>query len=462
MKSFQKFSILFAVPLLFICIVAFITDQNQENFTNVRANFLLPTFLLIMSGVYVYIFKKRFKSESYLKRIAFSVLIIAASIFVVSYAFFYVYDSTTNAKIPLSQAWLFAVIFIFYVVILHIYKSVLKNVQLIFPEKPAVYFTLASGLMAGLVIIWILLSYEFFLNDSIAFGSSQTFFINIVFVIFATTITSFSSLFLLQKVDFVNGSIVVLIILATIASTAMNLTNPFVEVTSKGSLLFGYLLTSFFITSLISAIVLYRNQMLTNNEKIKILRSSFSRKEAEYLQLKNQVSPHFLFNNLNTLISLIETNPDQAIEFGHNLSNVYRHHLKSQPEDFVPLNDELAFIENYLEIYKTKFESGFVVSLQNENTSELYILSNSLQEVIDNIFKHNFPDDQNPIQILIQIENQSLVVINSIRMKETQISHKTGLENIQKRYQILTQKEVMISHDKQNFSVTLPLLNMEI
>ena len=338
----------------------------------------------------------------------------------------------------------------------------LKNVQLIFPEKPAVYFTLASGLMAGLVIIWILLSYEFFLNDSIAFGSSQTFFINIVFVIFATTITSFSSLFLLQKVDFVNGNIVVLIILATIASTAMNLTNPFVEVTSKGSLLFGYLLTSFFITSLISAIVLYRNQMLTNNEKIKILRSSFSRKEAEYLQLKNQVSPHFLFNNLNTLISLIETNPDQAIEFGHNLSNVYRHHLKSQPEDFVPLNDELAFIENYLEIYKTKFESGFVVSLQNENTSELYILSNSLQEVIDNIFKHNFPDDQNPIQILIQIENQSLVVINSIRMKETQISHKTGLENIQKRYQILTQKEVMISHDKQNFSVTLPLLNMEI
>ena len=68
---------------------------------------------------------------------------------------------------------------------------------------------------------------------------------------------------------------------------------------------------------------------------------------------------HFLFNNLNTLISFIEVNPTKAIDFGHNLANVYRHYLKRQDEDFVLLKDELLFIKEYLEIYKAKFENGF-------------------------------------------------------------------------------------------------------
>ncbi len=462
MKSFQKTLLLVAVPLLLICIVAFVTDENHENFTNVRTNILLPIFLFTIATVYVYIFEKQLKSESHLKVILISILVLVAVIFSISYIFLYFYDGSTNAKIPLSQAWLCALIFIFYIVILHIYKSVLQNGQLLFPEKTAVYFKMISLTIIGLLIVWTLLSYEFFLNDSIPFETSITYLRNITFVIFATTITSFTALFLLQKVSFFNGNLVVLISLATILSIAINFVNPFVEITSKGSMLFDYFLTSFFITTLISAIVIYRNRLLTANQNINILKSSFSKKEAEYLQLKNQVSPHFLFNNLNTLISLIETNPSKAIEFGHNISNVYRHHLKSQPEDFVLLSEELVFIENYLDIYKTKFESGFVLDLQIENSSKFYILSNSLQEVVDNIFKHNFPDNLNPIKITICVENYSLRISNTIRFKETQISNKSGLENIRKRYKILTEQEVLISGDTQTFSVTLPLLIMDI
>lgn len=462
MKSFQKTLLLLALPLMLICIVAFVTDENYENFTNVRANVLLPLFLLTIASVYVYIFEKRLKSESHLKSILFSIFVLVAVIFSISYIFSYFYDGSTTVKIPLSQAWLCAVIFIFYIVILHIYKSVLQNAQLLFPEKTAVYFKMISLTIIGLLIVWTLLSYEFFLNDSIPFKSSITYLKNIIFVIFATTITSFTALFLLQKVSFFNGNLVVLISLATILSIAINFVNPFVEITSKGSMLFDYFLTSFFITTLISAIIIHRNRLLTTNQNINKLKSSFSKKEAEYLQLKNQVSPHFLFNNMNTLISLIETNPIKAIEFGHNISNVYQHHLKSQPEDFVLLSEELVFIENYLDIYKTKFESGFVLDLHIENSAKFYILSNSLQEVVDNIFKHNFPDDKNPIQITISIEDESLVISNSIRLREAHICNKSGLENIRKRYEILTNKEVLISGDTQTFSVTLPLLIMDI
>lgn len=462
MKSFQKLLLLFIIPLLLICIIAFVTDDNQENFKNVKANILVPTFLLILAVVYVYIFDKRFKSQSYLKRVLFSVLILYASIFLSSFIFFYIYDSSTRFKIPLSQAWLLSVVFIFYIVILQVYKGVLLNNRLEFPEQTKVYFKMVAGLIVGFFIVWTLFSYEFFLNDSIAYDRHQTYILHILFVVFATTVTSFTSLFLLQKVEILKGNVIVLITVATIFSAAINFTNPFVKVILNRSTLVEYLFISFFITAILSAIVLYRNRMLTNNQNIKRLKSSFSRKEAEYLQLKNQVSPHFLFNNLNTLISLIEANPEKAVAFGHNLSNVYRHHLKSQPEDFVALSEELSFIKNYLEIYKAKFESGFAIDFRVENSSNLYILSNSLQEIINNIFKHNFPDDQNPIQILIKIENQNLVIRNSIRMKENQISNKTGLENIQKRYEILTKKQVLISHNEQNFSVTLPLLIMDI
>ena len=89
--------------------------------------------------------------------------------------------------------------------------------------------------------------------------------------------------------------------------------------------------------------------MLIHRNKIQNLSLNFANKETEYLQLKNQVNPHFLFNNLNTLIAFIETNPHKAIAFGHQLSNVYRHYLNNENDDFVLLADEIEFIsDSYL------------------------------------------------------------------------------------------------------------------
>jgi LytS/YehU family sensor histidine kinase len=184
-------------------------------------------------------------------------------------------------------------------------------------------------------------------------------------------------------------------------------------------------------------------------------------KEAQYLELKNQINPHFLFNNLNTLISFIEVNPTKAIDFGHNLANVYRHYLKKHDEDFILLKDELLFIKEYLEIYKAKFENGFNFSISEEFRDNQYVLSSSIQELIDNIFKHNNLDEDQPIEIKIYTENDYLVIYNSIDSNNLADSMNTGLDNINKRYQILTNSSIVITKDKNSFSVQLPILNLE-
>jgi len=177
--------------------------------------------------------------------------------------------------------------------------------------------------------------------------------------------------------------------------------------------------------------------------------------------LKNQVNPHFLFNNLNTLISFIEIEPKKAIEFGHHLSNVYRHYLKNQTEDFVSLSEELHFINEYLEIYKAKFESGFTFEIEKNTSKNQYILSLSLQEIIDNIFKHNILDDENPIAIKISIEENDLVIKNTVNLQIEVISNNKGLANINQRNKILMNREISTIKKDTVFEIRIPIIILE-
>ena len=225
----------------------------------------------------------------------------------------------------------------------------------------------------------------------------------------------------------------------------------------KAGLALNFFMISLFSTILIYGLLYYFQQKKSINK----LKLQNIQKDAQYLELKNQINPHFLFNNLNTLISFIEINPSKAIDFGHNLANVYRHYLKKQGEDFVLLKDELLFIKEYLEIYKAKFVNGFNFSISEEFRDDRYILSSSIQELIDNIFKHNILDDENPIEIKIFIENDYLVIYNSIVSKNATYSINSGLDNINKRYEILTNSSIVITRDNDCFSVKLPILNLE-
>lgn len=218
-------------------------------------------------------------------------------------------------------------------------------------------------------------------------------------------------------------------------------------------LIFIFYLIVLFSTLSDYAYVFYKTQ---SNENRRLKNQNF-KKEIQYQELKNQINPHFLFNNLNTLISFIEVNPTKAIDFGHNLANVYRYYLQNQKDDFVLLHHELLFINEYLENYKAKFERSFDFSIQKNCSKNQYILSFSIQELIDNIFKHNSLDEENPILIKIYVENDYLIIYNSLVSKNRTDSTNSGLDNINKRFEILTNSSIVITKNKDSFIVQLPI-----
>ena len=217
---------------------------------------------------------------------------------------------------------------------------------------------------------------------------------------------------------------------------------------------FGLFLVCAMITLLILALLIHRQR----NIKISQMSFDFARKEAQYMELKQQIDPHFLFNNLNVMISFIETNPARAISFGQHLSTVYRHFLSSHREEFVPVEEELHFLREYLEIYKAKFDNGFVTEFGSLNTSGLYVLSMAVREVADNFFKHNPADPGNPPVLKVSLGGEFLVFENT-RTGSGSGTPGTGLANIVKRYKILTGLDVGIV-DGETFAVKLPLLRL--
>ncbi|RYZ85107.1 MAG: hypothetical protein EOP06_16840 [Proteobacteria bacterium] len=198
------------------------------------------------------------------------------------------------------------------------------------------------------------------------------------------------------------------------------------------------------------------------DRKLKLLNKSFAKKESEYSQLKRQVNPHFFFNNLSMLLSFIESDPKKAVEFGQRLSNVYRKFLKTDDEDFVQLSHEMNFIYEYIEIYRAKFGQSFILAVELKLYSDHdYILADALQEIIDNIFKHNIFEDDEPMTIEIFNADKNLIVRNSTRPKLGVASGGTGLENIRKRYELLTGQVFSASKTDDVFVVNLPILESE-
>ncbi len=172
------------------------------------------------------------------------------------------------------------------------------------------------------------------------------------------------------------------------------------------------------------------------------------------------MDPHFLFNNLNVLSSLIEENPKKAEEFTQELSLVYRYVLVHQNDMLVSLKDEIDFAKNYLQLMEKRFEHGFTYKIKmNEREKELQLVPFSLQLLLENIFKHNIIDYQNPLTIEIYLSKGYLVVVNEGKKKTNKSFANTGfgLENIKQQYIHLIKKEISIENKPNSFEVRLPL-----
>ena len=181
---------------------------------------------------------------------------------------------------------------------------------------------------------------------------------------------------------------------------------------------------------------------------------------AQLNALRTQVNPHFLFNNLNTLSSIIPEDPKQAVDFVQQLSKVYRHILEVKDEKSIPLKDELDVLKAYAFLLHTRFGHNIEIDINVEQEKlNKRIVPLSLQLLMENAIKHNIVSADKPLKIDVYAENGSLVVSNNLQ-KKNQLHESTGigLNNIRNRYKLLGDKTVEVTESEDNFMVSIPLL----
>ncbi|MES2797677.1 MAG: histidine kinase [Bacteroidota bacterium] len=180
----------------------------------------------------------------------------------------------------------------------------------------------------------------------------------------------------------------------------------------------------------------------------------------QYESLKQHLNPHFLFNSLTSLRSLIKINPTQAAAFLDGMSKVYRYVLKSGEQELTTLEVELDFTKTYIALQKTRFGDGLFVNIDvREDCLEKYIAPVTLQNLVENAIKHNTADVESPLIIDIFTENDFIIIKNNLqRYRIVETSNKRGLKNIKSLYRFYTEKEMEIIDDGVDFTIKIPLI----
>lgn len=180
----------------------------------------------------------------------------------------------------------------------------------------------------------------------------------------------------------------------------------------------------------------------------------------QFQSLKNQVNPHFLFNSLNALSSLVYEDQDKAVDFIRKLSQVYRYVLDKKDSELVKIEDELNFMENFIFLQKIRFGENLNVSIKKESING-YLPPLALQLLVENAIKHNVISEKNPLTIDIEMGKSYCIVSNTIKEKLDKDSTGIGLENLRARYDYLSSKKLEIENNVNEFIVKLPVLQLD-
>lgn len=181
--------------------------------------------------------------------------------------------------------------------------------------------------------------------------------------------------------------------------------------------------------------------------------------ELQLSALKSQLSPHFLFNSLNTISSLVYKEKSRAQVFIRKLANMYQYTLRSYSEKLITLQEELDFVNAYLFLLETRFENKLTCNISVSDTLlETRVPPLAIQMLIENAVKHNQKDEENPLHITIRSTKTHIVVQNNITKKPTNVtSFNIGLKNINSRYLLLHSEGIIVSNGT-NFSVKIPVI----
>ncbi len=218
---------------------------------------------------------------------------------------------------------------------------------------------------------------------------------------------------------------------------------------------FGFIFV--FILIIVSISLRITSKWISAQEEVKDLKQLQLRND--YNALQDQLNPHFLFNNLSVLKSMIKYTPDAAIDFTQNFTDTYRYVLQSAEKETVSLSEELEFLSAYIALHKERLGEGLDVDI-NINPEYMYrkIPPLSLQLLIENAIKHNIATKDEPLIISIETQEEHIEIKNNIQPKENSYSTSKGLKNLVSRYRFLTDRELSIKQDEKNFKVELPLL----
>ncbi len=181
----------------------------------------------------------------------------------------------------------------------------------------------------------------------------------------------------------------------------------------------------------------------------------------QYLNLKQQVNPHFLFNSLNILDALVlDSQNKEASEYIHKLAGIYRYMLRNEEESIVTLRDEMTYVEMYRDLLKVRFQEGFKVDVHipPEDLSR-HVIPCSVQLLIENATKHNAVSPSKPLNVSIISDGESLTVTNNLIPKITEAqSSGLGLNYIRQQYKDRSGKGIEIIRTDESYTVKLPLL----
>lgn len=207
----------------------------------------------------------------------------------------------------------------------------------------------------------------------------------------------------------------------------------------------------------------------TNNEKkdIKIAHERLKKENitAQYEALKQQLNPHFLFNSLSSLSSMIKQDHQASVEFVMRLSHVYRYLLTHNKENVVALEQEMNFIEAYLFLLSSRFGQSLrvIIDIPLHYHQQFGIPALSIQLLIENAIKHNIISANKPLSIKIKIIDNDLHVSNNIQLRNNlavEESNGIGLGSINRRYELLLNKNIEIINTAEQFTVKLPLIKI--
>ena len=188
-----------------------------------------------------------------------------------------------------------------------------------------------------------------------------------------------------------------------------------------------------------------------------------SKVKNEIAQLRTQLNPHFLFNNLNVLDHLIEEDSEKASSFLNHFSELYRYNLFTANKELVSLEDELTFSEGYFGLMKVKYNDYYNLTIEEELKSLKAILPPfCIQVLVENAITHNRGTVEKPISIKIKAVEKGIKISNNkVAFKNRKKGNGIALENIIKQFHFFAKKSILIEENENDFEVTLPLINLK-